>query len=699
MTESSELSELFADVAPDIQKSIRELGWHSPTPVQAAAIPRMRAGGDLIVQAQTGSGKTGAFGIPLVEAIDTASKETQAIVLLPTRELANQVAVELEQLGCHRGVRTLPIYGGVAYGPQLEGLEKGAHIIVGTPGRILDHLKNGRMDLSGTKVLVLDEADEMLSLGFWPDMKEVASFLPKKRQSHLFSATMPEKVRSLSRFFLTDAEDVTIEVEGGSPQRIEHFYYLAPASEKEALLARIIEYEDPESAIIFCNTKADVRFITAYLAKRGLNIDQISGDLAQAAREKAIAKIKAGKLRFLVATDVAARGIDISDLAYVINYTTSDSPEVYVHRTGRTGRAGKSGVAISIVSGLDIGNFKHMQVVSGIKIVEKKAPTERDILRRRKRRAAQPKQESKQESETASGAHSEDTDLVADEPKRLEAPGATAAAAPRDSDRTESRAQAADTPAPRRDEEPASSRRRRRRSSSSESGEATDARPKARRSRSADRTETDTQEIERLKARAGDVLAALSPADTNAAVDRLLPFIREATETDEGQRELARLCAALLTEAESASETAASPTSAVSRRRARRAASSASESDEAAPSESRSARRGPAADRDRDEAAGEAPTRRRRRRSSASADDAPSRADARSDSDRPPRRDADADRDGEAPRRRSRRRSSQGADKLMEDDASRAERPPRARSDERSGSDRPHRRRRSSGGR
>lgn len=386
MTELSELSELFADIAPDIQKSIRELGWSTPTPVQAAAIPKMRAGGDLIVQAQTGSGKTGAFGIPLVEAIDTDLAETQAIVLLPTRELANQVAKELEQIGRHRGVRILPIYGGVAYGPQLEGLEKGAHIVVGTPGRILDHLKSNRMGLDHAKILVLDEADEMLSLGFWPDMKEIASFLPRKRQSHLFSATMPERVRSLSRYFLNEPEDVTIDGENGAPQQIEHYYYVCAASEKEAVLARILEYEDPDSAIIFCNTKADVRFITAYLAKRDFNIDQISGDLAQSARERAIAKIKSGKLRFLVATDVAARGIDISDLAYVINYTTSDSPEVYVHRTGRTGRAGKSGVAVSLVSGLDIGNFKHMQIVNGIKIAEKKPPTERAIARRATKR-------------------------------------------------------------------------------------------------------------------------------------------------------------------------------------------------------------------------------------------------------------------------------------------------------------------------
>jgi len=382
----TELSELFVDVASDIQQAIRELGWHTPTPVQSAAIPKMRAGGDLIVQAQTGSGKTGAFGIPLVEAVDTSLAKTQAIVLLPTRELANQVAKELDLLGQYRGVNTLPIYGGVAYGPQLEGLEKGAHIVVGTPGRILDHLKNGRMDLGETKVFVLDEADEMLSLGFWPDMKEIASFLPRKRQSHLFSATMPERVRSLSRFFLNDPEDVEIEGDQGAPQQIQHFFYMCAASEKEAVLCRILEYEDPDSAIIFCNTKADVRFITAYLRKRDFNTDQISGDLAQSAREKAIGKIKAGNLRFLVATDVAARGIDISDLAYVINYTTSDSPEVYIHRTGRTGRAGKSGVAISLISGLDIGNFKHMQIVNGIKIAEKKVPTERDLARRAKKR-------------------------------------------------------------------------------------------------------------------------------------------------------------------------------------------------------------------------------------------------------------------------------------------------------------------------
>jgi ATP-dependent RNA helicase DeaD len=377
----TELSELFADVSEDIQTSLKDLGWTTPTPVQARAIPLMRKGGDLMVQAHTGSGKTGAFGIPLIEAVDTSAAHIQAIVLLPTRELANQVAEELSMLGKHRSVRVLPVYGGVAYAGQLTALEEGVHIVVGTPGRILDHLGKGRMDLSKVNTLILDEADEMLSLGFWPDMRELATYLPDDRQSHLFSATIPEKVRSLSRFFLNDAEYVALDDHRG-PQEIEHFYYLCGANEKEALLARIIEYEDPESAIIFCNTKADVRYITGYLQKRGFNADQISGDLQQSAREKALKRIKEGEMKYLVATDVAARGIDISDLSHVISYSTSDQPEVYIHRTGRTGRAGKSGVAISLISGLDIGNFKHMQNVLKIQVPERKAPTEKDMLAR-----------------------------------------------------------------------------------------------------------------------------------------------------------------------------------------------------------------------------------------------------------------------------------------------------------------------------
>jgi ATP-dependent RNA helicase DeaD len=370
----------FSDLPDDILAGIRDLGWTEPMPVQSRVLPVFDTGRDLIVQARTGSGKTGAFGIPIIRAIDQSLAETQAVVMAPTRELANQVATEIMAMGKHRGVRTLPIYGGVGYATQLEGLKAGAHVVVGTPGRMLDHLGAGRLKLDHVKVLVLDEADELLSLGFWPDMKEIHSYLPRDRQSCLFSATIPEKVRSLARVFLRDPEFVTLSEGQLAPSEIEHFFYVTTANEKEANLVRIIEYEDPESAIIFCNTKDDVRFVTAYLQRRGFDADQISGDLAQAARERAMAKIKAGELRFLVATDVAARGIDISQLSHVIGYSTPDAPEVYVHRTGRTGRAGRAGVAISLVSGLDIGNFRHLQHVNKIEIAERKLPTEADIL-------------------------------------------------------------------------------------------------------------------------------------------------------------------------------------------------------------------------------------------------------------------------------------------------------------------------------
>ena len=375
-------SDLFATLPDAIREAVQELGWREPMPVQAKVIPLMRKGGDLIVQAMTGSGKTGAFGIPIVEAVDIDEPVTQALILVPTRELANQVAGEILTLGKAHGVRCLAIYGGVAYGPQLEALQEGAHVVVGTPGRILDHLGNGRMSLDDLRTLIFDEADEMLSLGFWPDMREIKTYIRHKVTTHLFSATIPEKVRSLSRFFLEDEEFVSLSEDQMAPQEIEHFFYLVTAQQKEAMLARIIEYEDPESAIIFCNTKADVRYLTGYLQKRDVDCDQISGDLTQSAREAAIKRIKEGTLRFLIATDVAARGIDISDLSHVIAYATSDSPEVYVHRTGRTGRAGKSGVAISLVSGLDIGNFRHMQHVNKITITERPIPTEQDILSR-----------------------------------------------------------------------------------------------------------------------------------------------------------------------------------------------------------------------------------------------------------------------------------------------------------------------------
>jgi ATP-dependent RNA helicase DeaD len=386
MTISDEFS--FTDLPEPVQRGVAALGWTKPMPVQARVVPLMRQGTDLIVKAQTGSGKTGAFGIPIVAGIDSDTLGCQAIVLAPTRELAKQVATEIEALGAPKGIRCLPIYGGVGYAQQLEGIDAGHQVIVGTPGRILDHLGSGRLRLDKVRMLVLDEADEMLSLGFWPDMREIAKYLPTDRQSCLFSATIPEKVKSLSRWFLRDPEFVSLNDDTSSPQEIEHYYVITTAQEKEANLLRILEYEDPESAIVFCNTKDDVRFVTSYLQRRGIDADQISGDLSQAAREAAMGKIKAGKLRILVATDVAARGIDISDLTHVFGYAAPESPEVYVHRTGRTGRAGKTGTAISLVSGLDIGNFRMIQNVNKIKITERKVPTDAEIAERVRERLA-----------------------------------------------------------------------------------------------------------------------------------------------------------------------------------------------------------------------------------------------------------------------------------------------------------------------
>jgi len=365
----------------EILAAIRDLGWQVPNAVQVKTIPLMLAGKDLIVQARTGSGKTGAFGLPIVAKIDPGKPTTQALIMLPTRELANQVANELRIMGKHRGVRCVPIYGGVGYQEQLDGIKAGAHIVAGTPGRILDHVGKGALHFRDLAVLIMDEADELLSQGFWPDMKELHSLLPAKRQSCLFSATMPERVRSLARVFLSEPEHVRLSEGQLAPAQIRHAFVIARATEKDSTLLRILEAEEPESAIIFANTKDDVRYVTTYLQRRGWDAEQISGDLSQAEREKAMANIKAGKLRLLVATDVAARGIDISDLSHVISYSAPNSPEVYVHRTGRTGRAGKEGAAISIISGLDIGNFRQMQLVNKMEIAEYKLPTEADLAK------------------------------------------------------------------------------------------------------------------------------------------------------------------------------------------------------------------------------------------------------------------------------------------------------------------------------
>ncbi|MCP4003099.1 MAG: DEAD/DEAH box helicase [bacterium] len=384
-TPSEEVDELesFDSFSPEIKRGIDELGWVDPMPVQRRATPVMRRGRDIIVQAVTGSGKTGAFGLPILEIIDAELAAAQVLIMAPTRELAQQICSEVTLMGKYCDVEAVPVYGGTAYGPQLDAFERGAQVVVGTPGRLLDHLKSGRLKLNELRALIFDEADELLSLGFWPDMKEINSYVPKQRLCGLFSATMPQRVMSLARVFLDEPEFVSL-TEGGvrAPEEIEHLHYIVQANQKEKALLRILKYEDPDSAIIFCNTRDDTRFVTAFLQRNKLDADMIQGEMTQAARESVMKRIKAGDLRLLVATDVAARGIDISDLSHVISYTSPDSPESYVHRTGRTGRAGKSGTAISLVSGLDIGNFRSIMKVNRMTIPERALPSEEDLAER-----------------------------------------------------------------------------------------------------------------------------------------------------------------------------------------------------------------------------------------------------------------------------------------------------------------------------
>jgi ATP-dependent RNA helicase DeaD len=370
------------DLDPDVRRGCADLGWTKLVAVQAMTIGAFRAGRDLMVQSRTGSGKTGAFGIPIIEMIKPEGRYVQAMVLTPTRELTLQVCKEIAAIGKHRGVVPLAIYGGVGYKAQLDGLKEGAQVVVGTAGRILDHMESGALDTSRVGILVLDEADELLSMGFYPDMRRIAAEIPKNRQTLLFSATLPPTVQSLARGFLREPEFISLSTDRRSVEEIENFYYITPQAEKETNLARILQFENPDSAIIFCNTKSEVHMVTATLKRRGFDADEISGDLAQKDRERVMGRIKAGALRFLVATDVAARGIDISDLAWVINYAMPPSPEVYLHRTGRTGRMGKTGIAVSLVSGFDIGAFDLAMKSNRIQAIERELPTEQSVLAR-----------------------------------------------------------------------------------------------------------------------------------------------------------------------------------------------------------------------------------------------------------------------------------------------------------------------------
>ncbi|HET9232687.1 MAG TPA: DEAD/DEAH box helicase, partial [Candidatus Eisenbacteria bacterium] len=364
---------------PAMQEAAARVGWTSLMPVQAKAIPYLLAKRDLMIQSRTGSGKTGAFILPLFELLDPSASVCQALVLVPTRELARQVAQSAEDLFQSTGFRVAAVYGGVGYGAQREALRRGAHLVVGTPGRILDHLVQRTMNLDRLRFLVFDEADRMLSVGFYPDMRSLKTYMPESRQGSMFSATFPATVRSLAKEFLRQPEMLSLSHGHEHVAETEHIAYEVPGMEKDRSLVRIIEIEMPESAIVFCNTRADANFVSVVLQRFGYDADQLSSDLPQAAREKVLGRLYEHKLRFLVATDVAARGIDIANLTHVFLYDFPEDPESYIHRTGRTGRAGASGEAISLVDPMESLRLKAVARNYNIPIIFRPLPTEKEV--------------------------------------------------------------------------------------------------------------------------------------------------------------------------------------------------------------------------------------------------------------------------------------------------------------------------------
>ncbi len=339
---------------PAVRRAFDATGWTDLMPVQEKAIPYILDGRDLIVQSRTGSGKTGAFVLPLFAVLDASRAETQALILTPTRELARQIHEEFERMKAGtpetEALRAALVYGGVGYGPQIKALKGGAHIVVGTPGRILDHLSRRTFTFEALSVFILDEADEMLSMGFYPAMQTLKRYLPQPRQSYMFSATMPPKVRSLGQEFLHEPSFLGLSAGQISVETIEHRYYRVDRMGKDRALIRLIEMENPDSAIIFANTKREVEYLAQFLGNYGYDVAEISGDLPQKEREKAMGRLRGGTVRFLVATDVAARGIDISDLSHVFQYDVPVDLDYYIHRTGRTARAGKAGTALTLTS-------------------------------------------------------------------------------------------------------------------------------------------------------------------------------------------------------------------------------------------------------------------------------------------------------------------------------------------------------------
>jgi ATP-dependent RNA helicase DeaD len=385
MTENTTAT-TFADMglSPAVIRSLEEMGFEEPTPIQSRTIPIILEGRDLIGQAQTGTGKTAAFGIPIVERLDHRSRRIQALVLAPTRELAIQVAEEITRIGRHSNVRVVPIYGGQSYDRQIRALEHGVQVVIGTPGRVIDHIRRGTLHLDQVRTLVLDEADEMLDMGFIEDVEFILQQVPDERQTLLFSATVPEPIARLAQRYLRDPVHVVINPEHLTVPQTEQWYYELREHEKVEGLTRILDIEDAERTIIFCRTKKRVDELTEALQARGYSAEALHGDLNQTQRLRVLKRFREGTSEILVATDVAARGLDIENVTHVVNYDLPQDPESYVHRIGRTGRAGRPGTAITLIHPKEFRQLRLFERVLRVRIVRRSVPTVADVAEKQR---------------------------------------------------------------------------------------------------------------------------------------------------------------------------------------------------------------------------------------------------------------------------------------------------------------------------
>ena len=370
----------LADLPQLLQTACAKAGWNNLMPVQSRALPYLLEGRDLMVQSRTGSGKTGTYLLPLMARLNPAMPAVQALILVPTRELAVQVEQEAKTLFKGSGFTVADVYGGVGYGKQMDALRQGVSVVVGTPGRVLDHLLRRTLNLDHISALIFDEADRMLSIGFYPDMKEIQRYLPETSiHAMLFSATYPPHVLKLAGEFLTDPQMLSLSTTQIHVAEVQHLYCECKSMEKDRTLIKILEVENPASAIIFCNTKATVHFVTAVLQGFGFNADELSADLSQSRREDVLSRLRKGTIRFLVATDVAARGIDIPELSHVFLYEPPDDRESYIHRAGRTGRAGAAGVVISLVDIMEKMELQRIAKYFKVPLTQHMAPTDEEV--------------------------------------------------------------------------------------------------------------------------------------------------------------------------------------------------------------------------------------------------------------------------------------------------------------------------------